>query len=433
MSASPIRIGLAGFGTVGQGLCSILAGSAEWIERRLGRPVAVTALSVRDASKARPVAFPAGARLVADPLELAAAPDVDIVVELMGGLDKAYELIRLALASGKHVVTANKHLLAERGEELFALAAGKGAGLYYEASVCGGIPVVQTLKESLAGNRILAVTGILNGTSNFILSRMTKKGLSYGEALKKAQKKGYAEADPTLDVEGFDAAHKLIVLIRLACGRDYPLKKLPVTGITGVTPLDIAYAREFGCEVKLIGQAKLVDGKILAGVHPMLLSKSYLLAQVNGAFNAVRVVGDAVGAVMLYGPGAGGRPTGSAVLADIMALARDGAAPNNTGFPEKALPPADILPLEEELSRRYFRFTVEDKPGVLAAIAKVLGDAGISIYQVVQKVDPDAADESIVPIVFMTHSARQKDVDAALTRIREFPFVKAEPLHMRVL
>jgi len=429
----PVRIALAGFGTVGQGLASILADSADWVERRLGRPVAVTALAVRDPGKARPVAVPAGARVVRDPLELADAPDVDIVVELMGGVDAPFELIRRSLLGGKHVVTANKRLLAEKGRELFALAADKGLGLYYEASVCGGIPIVQTLKESLAGNHILAVTGILNGTSNFILSRMTRKGLSYAEALKKAQKKGFAEADPTLDVEGFDAAHKLILLIRLAYGQDYPLATLPVTGVTGITPLDIAYAKEFGCEVKLIGQAKAVDGKIMAGVHPMLLSKSYLMAQVHGAFNAVRVVGDAVGAVMLYGQGAGGRPTGSAVLADIMALARDGAAPNNTGFPEKTLPPADILPYEEETSRRYFRFTVADKPGVLAALAKALGDVGISIYQAVQKVDPDAQDDSVVPIVFMTHEARQKDVDAALAKIRDFPFIKAETRHLRVL
>ena len=433
MNSAPVRLGLAGFGTVGQGLASILAESGQWVERRLGRPVVVTALAVRDPSKSRPVPVPAGARFVADPMELGTAPDVDIVVELMGGLSAAYDLIRLALTSGKHVVTANKHLLAQRGEELFELATQKGVGLYYEASVCGGIPIVQTLKESLAGNHILAVTGILNGTSNFILSRMAKKGLSYGDALRKAQKKGFAEADPTLDVEGLDAAHKLILLIRLAYGQDYPLSSLPVTGITRITPLDIAYAREFGCEVKLIGQARRVDGRIMAGVHPMLLSMSYLLAQVHGAFNAVRVVGDAVGAVMLYGQGAGGRPTGSAVLADIMALARDGAAPNNTGFPEKVLPPASILPAEEESSRRYFRFTVEDKPGVLAALAQALGEVGISIYQAVQKVDPDAPDGSVVPIVFMTHQARQRDVDAALKKIRSFPFVKAEPLHLRVL
>ncbi|HEX9081770.1 MAG TPA: homoserine dehydrogenase [Holophagaceae bacterium] len=433
MSAAPVRLGLAGFGTVGQGLVSILAESAAWVERRLGRPVAVTAMAVRDPAKPRQVPVPAGVRFVSNPLELASAPDVDIVVELMGGLGAAHDLIRLALNAGKHVVTANKHLLAEQGEELFALAARKGVGLYYEASVCGGIPIVQTLKESLAGNHILNVTGILNGTSNFILSRMTRKGVSYSEALRKAQKKGFAEADPTLDVEGFDAAHKLILLIRLAYGQDYPLVSLPVEGISRITPLDIAYAREFGCEVKLIGQARLVDGRIMAGVHPMLLSKSYLMAQVHGAFNAVRIVGDAVGAVMLYGQGAGGRPTGSAVLADIMALARDGSAPNNTGFPEQVLPPATILPAEEEVSRRYFRFTVEDKPGVLAAIAQALGDAGISIYQVVQKVDPDTQDESIVPIVFMTHQAKQRDVEKALENIRAMPFVKAEPVHLRVL
>lgn len=433
MSKSPIRLGLAGFGTVGQGLVSILVESAEWIERRLGRKVVVSALSVRDPKKQRGVPIPAGARLVAGPLELATAPDVDIVVELMGGLSMAGQLIRASLTAGRHVVTANKHLLAVEGAELFGLAARKGVGLYYEASVCGGIPIVQTLKESLAGNRILGVTGILNGTSNYILSRMSQKGLSYAAALKKAQKKGFAEADPTFDVGGLDAAHKLILLIRLAYGVDFPLSALPVTGITGITPLDIAYAKTFGCQIKLIGQAKMVDGRIMAGMHPMLLSDAYLLAQVHGAFNAVRVVGDAVGAVMLYGQGAGGRPTGSAVLADIMALARDGAAPNNTGFPEKELPPAAVLAPEEVMSRRYFRFTVEDKPGVLAALAQVMGEEGISIYQVLQKVDPDAGDESVVPIVFMTHQARQRNVDAAMAHIRTFPFVKAEPVHLRVL
>jgi len=432
MNSRPIRIGLAGFGTVGQGLAAILAESADWIARRLGRQVEVAAVAARDTAKQRAVKPPASARMVTDPLALAEAPDVDIVVELMGGLDAASELIRRSLTSGKHVVTANKRLLAEKGVELFALAASTGMGLYYEASVCGGIPIVQTLKESLAGNHILAVTGILNGTSNFILSRMTQKGLSYADALKKAQEKGFAEADPTLDVEGFDAAHKLTLLIRLAYGRDYPLSQLPVTGITGITPLDIVYAREFGCEIKLIGQAKLIDGRILAGVSPMLLSTSYLLAQVQGAFNAVRVVGDAAGPVTLHGQGAGGRPTASAVLADIMALAREGLVPNNTGFPEKTLPAADILPPAEEVSRRYFRFTVEDKPGVLAALAKALGDAGISISQAVQKVDPDA-EESVVPIVFMTHEARQKAVDQALDAIRTFPSVKAEPIHLRVL
>ena len=429
----PVRLGVAGFGTVGQGLVSILEANGSWIERRLGRSVTVTAIAVRDPAKPRPVLPPSSARFVRDPLELATAEDVDIVVELMGGLEKPYDLIRLALLSGKHVVTANKHLLAERGAELFSLAAAKGLGLYYEASVCGGIPVVQTLKESLACDRILEVTGILNGTSNFILSRMTSTGLSYETALAKAQEKGFAEADPTLDVEGFDAAHKLIVLIRLAYGLSYPLSALPVTGITSITPMDIAYAHDFDCEIKLIGYASMVDGRIMAGVCPMLLSKSYLLAQVQGSFNAVRIMGDAVGSVMLYGRGAGGAPTGSAVLADIMALAREGAIPNNTGFPEKDLPQADILPHEEELSRRYFRFSVEDKPGVLAALAKAMGDAGISIYQMVQKVDPENPEQGVVPIVLMSHRARQRDVDQALATIREFPFIKADPLHLRVL
>lgn len=433
MSATPVRVGLAGFGTVGQGLVSVMTGSADLIERRLGRRIELSVLAERNLRASNSVPIPASTRLVPDCMALPEAPDVDIVVELIGGIGTAFELIKRSMAAGKHVVTANKALLAEKGSELFALAAQKGVGLYYEASVCGAIPIVQTIKESLAGNHIQAVTGILNGTSNYILSKMTTKGLPYEAALKKAQEKGYAEADPTLDVTGLDAAHKLIVLIRLAFGADYPLSRLPVTGITGVTPLDIANAREFGCQIKLIGQATLVDGKILAGVHPTLLSNAYLLAQVHGAFNAVRVTGDAAGSIMLYGQGAGGRPTGSAVLADIMALARNGARPNNTGFAQQVLPPADILDADQEVARRYFRFTVEDRPGVLAALAGVLGEAGISIYQVVQKVADDTPEGLVVPIVIMTHKARQKDVEDALRAIAKFPFVKAAPVHLRVM
>ena len=433
MTKPPLRLGLAGVGTVGQGLVQILGSNSAWVERRLGRKVAISAVAVRDASKPRGVALHQGTALLTDPLALAEREDVDIVVELMGGTAAARQLITMALSAGKHVVTANKHLLAEHGQELFALAGEKKVGLYYEASVCGAIPIVATLRESLAGNHILAVTGILNGTSNYILSRMTAKGLSYDQALRKAQKKGYAEADPYLDVEGFDAAHKLIMLIRLAHGRHYPLAQLPVMGISSISPQDIAYAREFGCQIKLIGQAQVVDGRISAGVHPMILSDAYLLAQVHGAFNAVRVVGDACGAVMLYGQGAGGLPTGSAVLADIMGLARDGCAPNNTGFPEQVLPLADILPPDQETTPRYFRFTVEDKPGVLAGLAGALGAHDISIHQMVQKVDPQAPDTSVVPIVVMTHAARQKDVLGALAQIRSFTFNKAEPVHLRVL
>ena len=430
MHDRPVRIGLAGLGTVGSGLLIILGRNADWIRRRLGRTIQVSKVLVRDPAKPRAVALDPGTALVTDPDALVNDPDIDIVVELMGGIEAAYSLIHKALSAGKHVVTANKALLAARGPELFALAAQKGLGLYYEASCAGAVPIVETLKQSLAGNRIRSIIGILNGTANYILSQMSDKGLPFAQALAQAQDKGYAEADPTLDIEGMDAAHKLILLIRLAYGRDFPLDRLPVEGITRVTPEDIRFAGEFGYTIKLVGQVREIKGRLAAGVFPMLVHKHFLLASVQGAYNAVRVEGDASGPILLHGKGAGDLPTGSAVLSDILALARDGMLPNNTGFLEETLPEADILPSDDAVCPHYVHFTVKDQPGVMAAIAKSMGEHGVSIRQAVQKGEPE---QGHVPIVFLTHEAPTRAVKAVLAETALMSSIKSTTVHFRVL
>lgn len=430
MPGELIRLGLAGLGTVGSGLAKILTSNADWIERRLGRRVVVKTALVRDETKARDLPPDMPIRLTTDIEDLLRDPELDIIVELMGGLDVSFDLISRALTQGRPVVTANKALLAERGNELFSLAAERGAALYYEASVAGGIPIVQVLKESLAGNRIKALTGILNGTANYILTEMTARGLDFQTALRQAQDKGYAEADPTLDIEGMDAAHKLVIMIRLAYGRDYPLADLPVQGIARVDPLDITFAAEFGYKIKLIAQVREAQGGLDAGVFTALVRQDDILAKVDGPFNAVLVEGDAVGPLMLYGQGAGDLPTGSAVLADIMTLARDGRAPNNTGFCESVLPRADILSCDFVSSRHYFRFSVLDRPGVLAVISGVLGQRNISIAQMVQKGSPSGRN---VPVVFITHTAQTRDVAAAVEELDAQSFITAPTVHYRIL
>ncbi|GAB7022477.1 homoserine dehydrogenase [Salidesulfovibrio brasiliensis] len=433
-----VKLGLAGFGTVGSGLAAILEENGDWIERRIGRKLEIRTAVVRDLNKARAVNPGPDTEFTTDMTRLTTDPEIDIVVECMGGLETAYDLIRTALEAGKHVVTANKHLLAERGPELFSIARKSGKGLYYEASCAGGIPIVETLKSSLAGDRVLEMLGILNGTANYILSEMTTKGMDFGTALALAQDLGYAEADPTFDIEGFDTAHKLCVLSRLAFGVDYPLDRLPIQGITSVTPLDIQFAREFGYRVKLLAHARSVEGRIEAGVHPALVPYTYLLARVGGNYNAVRVVGNAVGPVMLHGQGAGDKPTGSAVLADILDIAKhmnrpgceEAYRPDNTGFGNADLPEADILPPEEARSKYYFRFTVADRPGVMAAIAKSMADHSISIAQAVQKTDEDSEG---VPVVFISHESRAKDVTDCIEAIDAMDFTVLPCVCFRIL
>ena len=438
---SPLVLGIAGFGTVGSGLIRILTENKSGIIARTGREIRVKTVLVRDTARQRPCPLPEGARLTTRMEDLTEDTEIDVVVELMGGVNTPKLLVERALAAGKHVVTANKALLAETGNHLFALAEKYKRHLAYEASVCGGIPIIQTLRQGLTANRIQTLVGILNGTSNYILSEMSTKGLAFEQALKQAQELGYAEADPTLDIEGFDAAHKLALLIRLAWGVEYPYAQLPVQGISQVHPLDIAYAREFGYRIKLLGHARMVGGNlengggIEAGVRPTLVHETLLLARVGGAYNAVRVEGDAVGSVFLHGRGAGDMPTGSAVAADLLEIAR-GALPHNTGFTRPALPAqAKIIPQQESHSRYYIRLKVTDIPGVLRDVAAIMADNGISIAQVIQKeqTPQDAAKAPSVPFIVMTHEASTKGVQNALQTLSESTMLHEPPVHYPVL
>ncbi|SBW01512.1 Homoserine dehydrogenase [uncultured Desulfovibrio sp.] len=373
-SEKPLVVGLAGFGTVGGGLVRLLDENADLIRRRCGRDIVLKKVLVRNATKARSAQLPAGTELTTDYRALTDDPEIDVLVELIGGIDNARTIIDRALDQGKHIVTANKALLAEEGLALFQKADRKKRILRYEASVAGAIPIVETLKESLTGNRIESLMGILNGTSNYILSEMTSNGMDFDVALKQAQQLGYAEADPTLDIDGHDAAHKLILLIRLAYGVHYPYTALSVRGIRGLSGMDIRLAREFGYRIKLIGQVREVPGaegaesegniRLEAGVFPALVYHKFLLARVGGVYNAVRVDANASGPLFFHGRGAGDLPTAGAVLGDLLAVARD-ERPNNTGFVSKELPKASIVPPEEWRSCYYVRVMVQDAPGVL--------------------------------------------------------------------
>ncbi|WP_302440760.1 homoserine dehydrogenase [Bilophila wadsworthia] len=421
-----LNIGLAGLGTVGGGLVRLLSENAEEIRARSGCDFNLKAVAVRNPNRKRDL--PEGVRLTTDPMTLADDPDIDVVIELMGGIDTAKELITRSLAKGKQVVTANKALLAEEGESLFRLADEKGATLLYEASVAGGIPIVQTLKESLTGNHITSLEGILNGTGNYILSEMTSKGVNFAPALAEAQEKGYAEADPTLDIDGFDTAHKLVLLIRLAWGVDYPYTKMPIEGIRNLDKMDIDFAREFGYRIKLLGRARMRNGKLEAGVFPTLVNHTYLLARVGGAYNAVRVEGNAVGSLFLHGLGAGSLPTASAVLGDLISIARQNNK-LNSGFVKQVLPQADILPPEEACSTYYMRFMVKDDPGVLRDLSGALSDQGVSIAQAIQKGQSEAG----VPLVFMTHEAPVSAIRKAVETMRKSDFLLAPAICYRVM
>ena len=427
MNSNKLVVGLAGYGVVGTGFVRALEENRDLIRRRTGCDIVIKTIAAKSADEEFAYPLPAGTALVTDVAAICDDPEIDVAVELMGGTGIARTFIHDALSKGKHVVTANKALLAENGLDLFRIAGEKNLYLGYEASVCGGIPIVQTMREGLAGNRILTVSGILNGTCNYILSAMTAKGQSFDDALKNAQKLGFAEADPTLDIEGLDAAHKLVLLIRLAWGVEYPFKELPVQGIGKVSPTDIAFAKELGYRIKLIGQARMADGKLEAGVFPTLVHEESMLAKVDGSFNAVWVKGNAVGSVFLHGRGAGDLPTGSAVLSDVLAIAR-GAKPNNTGFVAQEPEKADYRNAECAESQHYFRLMVPDVPGVLRDVAGILADNDMSIAQAIQK-----GEEDVVPLVFMTHAARAKSVANVIKTLHEKNLLRAEPVNYRVL
>ena len=430
---SRIGVGIVGFGTVGTGVATILLRNAVLIRRRVGIPIELVRIADLDIVRDRGLALSPGL-LTTDLKAVLTDPDIDIVIELIGGYDTAKRVIMEAIAAGKHVVTANKALLALHGEEIFDAATRKGVDVGFEASVGGGIPVIRALTEGLAGNTIESIYGIINGTSNYILSKMTHEGQGFQEVLQDAQHAGYAEADPTFDVAGIDSAHKLAVLVNLAYGTPVNFKDIYTEGITGITPTDIAYAKQFGCTIKLLGIAKLVDGEIEARVHPTMLPSTSPIAQVEDVYNAIQVVGDAVGDVVLYGRGAGALPTGSAVVSDVIAIGRNvlkgtvGRVPV-ASFQQDQRRPIRLRPMEEISSLYYLRFTVVDRPGVLAQIAGELGRCGISISSMVQE---GRCEGQTVPVVIKTHSAKERDVQTALREINRKPFVSEPTMLIRV-
>jgi homoserine dehydrogenase len=430
---SRVGVGVVGFGTVGTGVAKILLDNATLIRRRVGVPIELVRIADLDVTRDRGIALPPGV-LTNDVKEVLNDPNIHIVVELIGGYDFAKRLILDAIAAGKEVVTANKALLALHGEEIFAAASRRGVDVGFEASVGGGIPVIQAVKEGLAANAIQSIYGIINGTSNYILSRMTNEGKGFDETLVEAQRAGYAEADPTFDVAGTDSAHKLAILANLAFGTPINFKELYTEGITHVTKHDIAYARELGYTIKLLGIAKLVEGDVEARVHPTMLPGDSPLAKIEGVYNAIQLVGDAVGDVVLVGRGAGDLAAGSAVVGDIIASARNllkggaGRVPPASFQPDERRP-LRMRPMEEIRSLYYLRFMVTDRPGVLSQIAGELGHCGISISSMLQK---GRREGQTVPIVIKTHMARERDVQTALREINRMAFMSEPATLIRV-
>jgi homoserine dehydrogenase len=424
-----LRIGLAGIGTVGGGVWANLARNADLLQRRCGATLEVVRVLARRADRARELGIPE-AILTADPERLTADPAVDVVVELIGGTTDADRLIRASLAAGKHVVTANKALLAKHGRELFALASQYRRQLLFEASVAGGIPLIKALREGLVANRIESIYGIINGTCNYILSLMNDRGLGYAEALADAKAKGYAEADESLDVEGHDAAHKAAVITALAYGFWVPEGELPTEGIAGVRRPDIIYARQLGYELKLLAVIKAdPDDSVEVRVQPTLVPKSHVLASVGGVFNAVMVRGDVVGDTLYYGRGAGAHPTASAVISDLAELACLGSEgiyrlPVGCGTCAHRL-----KPIEDIISRYYLRLAVVDQPGVLARVATILAAHRIGISSVIQ---PESHEGDTVPLVVMLHDAQERAVRAAIAEIAQQDVVRAQPVTYRV-
>ncbi len=430
---SRVGVGIVGFGTVGTGVAKILLENAALIRRRVGVPVDLVRIADLDVTRDRGIALPDGV-LTADSRALLDDPAIDIVVELIGGYEAAKRVLLEAIAKGKQVVTANKALLAVHGEEIFEAAARRGVDLGFEASVGGGIPIIRALTEGLAANRILSIYGIINGTSNYILTRMTQENRSFDEVLQDATRAGYAEADPTFDVEGIDSAHKLAIMVNLAYGTPVDVKEISTEGITKLTPLDFAYAKEFGYAIKLLGIAKLADEEVEARVHPTMIPVHSPMAQVNGVYNAIQLVGDAVGDVMLYGRGAGSLPTGSAVVSDILAITRNlvnggiGRVPP-ASFQQDQRLPLRVRPMSDITSLYYLRFMVVDQPGVLSQIAGVLGQHGISISTVLQQ---GRKHGQTVPVVIRTHQATEQAVQTALRDINRMPFVSEPTTLIRV-
>jgi homoserine dehydrogenase len=430
----PINVGLLGIGTVGGGTWTVLTRNQQEITRRAGRPIQITVVADKNLALARNVTG-GGCRVTDDAFSVVADPNVDIVVELIGGCGVAKELVLKAIENGKHVVTANKALLAVHGNEIFAAAQKKGVIVAFEAAVAGGIPIIKALREGLTANRIEWIAGIINGTTNFILSEMRDKGLAFDTVLKEAQRLGYAEADPTFDIEGVDAAHKLTIMSAIAFGIPMQFDKAHIEGISKLEAEDIKYAEQLGYRIKLLGITRRAEHGVELRVHPTLIPAKRLLANVEGAMNAVLVKGDAVGATLYYGKGAGAEPTASAVIADLVDVTRMHTADPEHRVPHLAFRPdavADIpvLPMAEVQTSYYLRLRVIDKPGVLADITRILADQQISIDAMLQR-EPNEG-EGETDIIILTHVCHEKAADAAIARIESLPVVKRKVIRLRL-
>ncbi len=430
----PINVGLLGIGTVGAGTFTVLRRNQEEITRRAGRAIVLKMIADKDVKKARKLVGKS-AIVTADAMEVVNHPDIDIVVELIGGTTVAKRFILKAIKNGKHVVTANKALLAIHGNEIFAAAHKHGVMVAFEAAVAGGIPIIKALREGLTANRVEWIAGIINGTSNYILSEMRNTGASFAEALQQAQALGYAEADPTLDVEGIDSAHKLTILAAISFGIPMQFDKAYTEGISKLTREDIRYAEELGYRIKLLGITKRTPKGIELRVHPTLIPARRLIANVEGVMNAVLVKGDAVGATMYYGAGAGAEPTASAVVADLVDVTRMHTADRKHRVPHLAFQPdaltdTPILPMSEVQTSYYLRLRAFDKPGVLADITRILADSGISIDAMVQK-EPSEGEEQ-VDIIMLTHETMEKHINAAIRKIEKLSTISGKVIRIRL-
>ena len=431
---NPISVGLLGIGTVGGGTWNVLARNQEEIQRRAGRGIRITKVADKDLARARQLVGDQAA-VTADAWEVVNDPAIDIVVELIGGYGVARELVLKAIANGKHVVTANKALLATHGNEIFAAAQAKGVMVAFEGAVAGGIPIIKALREGLTANRIEWIAGIINGTSNFILSEMRDKGLAFEAVLKQAQRLGYAEADPTFDIEGIDAAHKLTIMSAIAFGIPMQLDKAYTEGISALTQEDIRYAEQLGYRIKLLGITRRTPEGIELRVHPTLIPLRRLIANVEGVMNAILVKGDAVGATLYYGAGAGAEPTASAVVADLVDVTRMHTSDPEHRVPHLAFQPdqlsnVPILPMEGVVTSYYLRMRVVDRPGVLADITRILADHEVSIDAMVQK-EPSEGEEQ-VDIIMLTHETREKHINAAIAAIENLAVVTGKVTRIRL-
>ncbi|GLS26734.1 homoserine dehydrogenase [Marinibactrum halimedae] len=428
----PVKVGLCGLGTVGSGTVNVMTRNAQEIAARAGCDIVIEHIGAR---RDNPVCSTGDIRVSRDIFEVVQDPSIDIVVELIGGTTTAKELVLAAIRNGKHVVTANKALIAEFGNEVFQEAHAKGVSVAFEAAVAGGIPIIKAIREGLAGNRIEWLAGIINGTGNFILSEMRDRGRDFADALKDAQNLGYAEADPTFDVEGIDAAHKLVILASMAFGMPLQFEKVFTEGISRVSAADVAYADELGYRIKHLGIARQTAKGVELRVHPTLVPYKRLLANVDGVMNAVLVKSDAVGPTLYYGAGAGAEATASAVVADVVDLARTLTVEAKQRVPHLGvqadnLSELPVLPIDEVETAYYVRMSALDKPGVLSTITQILSEAGVSIEALIQKEQPE--DQDMVPIILVTNRSVEKNLMAAIERIQALPTVAGEVVHIRL-